>query len=903
MTPGSISSNDVPSSMGREECYRELESMGIECDKFNEFLEGRIVQELPIIINLLRFAGSNNPNPDPAALNLLVAALSSEAGIPTSMGTVDEINHKIESMGNEKCESMGIDKREFIDAMRTARKEINKETALSAAASDVDEVVDDAVLFSVGDSVQIMGLVGAPQYNDMRGIVVSDFDRTKNRCGVKVHGGKGPMLALQVHNLTMIRKAKQSSSVDVKFPLRVHFDDRKQSVKPDDRSTLQQENIAILHDFGAHADSVNFGALHATTKSKQASSTGWNGVIEYSYNTKQVANIMKNFRKCKKDAVKIVLSTFDAGECNSFRLGLVDNGLIPVILGFLSQCEHEDFNEMVRKVKGNLRTPVDWIEILAHLSIHEQCKLEIANGIQAVVRCLCDDTKRFFFKSNKCWHEAVPPFLGLVFILLSSSDDSSSKVTASTVCNILLQNEGFLESIVHRCFWTSYRPDLVSEYESHQLSVDVKSLETNVHKLTRNIIFIGLERNVTETDADAELNRLTVPEAFCQDGLDLITTIAKTPVVSKAYDPECKVNYVVGKIRMLKLVDSVDREDHFTTLIMLTDCFDNDAIADAIAEVIEFGSKFIAGIDDAMSILELSCSMLVRKAQGNVYPIDKRIAFAIKSDLFEMCFEFLARFECDPSVRLIACDAKRDELIEYLVEIADIIRAVALHQNTSKAIRDRQSHIMQSLTPLVPQLKSEQSVQFVEILSSIMDLNEGSCSRCNKPIEWRTALFCERCRRVAYCGVKCQKKDWRHGTHSNDCSILAHSADVLGLTTFEVKSSRNKSELTGLRNNIVTTLKKLFLRYEAVLSRQLLTFPDRSHHIVVFNLSNKQHTLGVVHYHDRFTCSKQRAWFEEFTSPDKVICLFISDVFNGEINEDGNYNKITLYAAFPLRQA
>ena len=213
MTPGSSSSNDVPSSMGREECYRELESMGIECDKFNEFLEGRIVQELPIIINLLRFAGSNNPNPDPAALNLLVAALSSEAGIPTSMGTVDEINHKIESMGNEKCESMGIDKREFIDAMRTARKEINKETALSAAASDVDEVVDDAVLFSVGDSVQIMGLVGAPQYNDMRGIVVSDFDRTTNRCGVKVHGGKGPILALQVHNLTMIRKAKKSSGI------------------------------------------------------------------------------------------------------------------------------------------------------------------------------------------------------------------------------------------------------------------------------------------------------------------------------------------------------------------------------------------------------------------------------------------------------------------------------------------------------------------------------------------------------------------------------------------------------------------------------------------------------------------------------------------------------------------
>jgi hypothetical protein len=210
MTPGSSSSNDFPSSMGRDECYRELESMGIECDKFNEFLEGRIVQELPLIIDLLRYVGSHNP--DPAALNLLVAALSSGAGIPTSMGTVDEIKHKLESMGIEKCESMGIDKKEFIDAMRTARKDLYKETTSSAATPDVDEVIVDAASFSVGDSVQIMGLVGAPQYNDMRGIVVSDFDSTTNRCGVKVHG-KGPILALQVHNLTMIRKAKKSSGI------------------------------------------------------------------------------------------------------------------------------------------------------------------------------------------------------------------------------------------------------------------------------------------------------------------------------------------------------------------------------------------------------------------------------------------------------------------------------------------------------------------------------------------------------------------------------------------------------------------------------------------------------------------------------------------------------------------
>ena len=601
-----------------------------------------------------------------------------------------------------------------------------------------------------------------------------------------------------------------------------------------------------------------------------------------SHNTKQVANIMKNFRKCKKDAVKIVLSILDAGECDSFRLGLVDNGLIPVILGFLSQCEHEDFNEMVKKVKGNLRTPVDWIEILAHLGNVEQCKLEIANGIQAVVHCLCDDSKRLFFKSNKHWHDAVTTFVGLVTGWLFSSDDLASKVTASTVVNILLQNEGFLESMVHRCFWTSYRSDLVKEYESHQLSVDVKTLETDVHKVIRNIVSIGHKRVMAQ-----------IP--FPQDGLDLITTIAKTPVVNKAYDPECKVNCVVGTIRMLKLVDSVDQWDQFSILNSMfaynADCVDNDVIAD----VIKLGRRFTANIYDSMSISKISYSMLVQKAQGQVYPIDKNIAFAIKSGLLEMCVEFITRFECGPSVDF----SFRDTMMEALVCIADLIQNVALYQNTSKAIRDRRSHIMEALKPLIGTVKSKQTTQFVDLLSSIMELNEGSCSRCNKPIEWRTALFCEGCRRVTYCGVKCQKKDWRHGSHSSHCSFLACSADMMGLTMFDVKSSRNISELKGLRNNIVTSQKKLFLRHKSSLFSQLLNYPDQSDYIAVFVLSDKQKSI-IVHYHDQWKCSKRRKWFEDVRLPGKLICVFMSQVFNGEFDEDGNINIIHLFAIFPI---
>ena len=523
---------------------------------------------------------------------------------------------------------------------------------------------------------------------------------------------------------------------------------------------------------------------------------------------------------------------------------------------------------------------------------------------QALVRCLTDDTKRLFFKSNKYWHEAVTPFVSLLSdMLIPSSVDISAKVS-----NILLQNEGFLESIVQKCFWNSHRSDLVKEHESYHQSYCIKTLEAFAHVVIRNIIFIGLGMEMApEAYYLLRLNLYTIKNraSFPQDGFDLVKTIAMIPVVSGAYDSGCNVYFVAGMIRMLKVVNShypVDRRDHFDTLqmcLLITDCADKDVLTD----VIKLGNMFTANIDDACDILRVSHAMMVcfDSAAKRLYPIDRRVAFAIKSGLLDMCFEFITHyFVCDMSVQVISCDAQRDELMRYVVRIAQLIQAVALHQNTSKAIRDRRCQIMEALQPLSIQVKTEQSTQFFDILSSVIELNEGSCSRCNKPVDWRTALFCEGCRRVAYCGVKCQKKDWRYGSHSLNCSFLASSADVLGLTTCDVRRSRNIVELTGLRNNIITSQKKLFLRHEVALFSQLFTYPDRSDYIVVFDLSTKQQPVSFVHYNVQCTCSTQRKWFEDFRSPEKVICLFMSDVLNGEIDVDGSANRIGLYVAFSI---
>ena len=110
---------------------------------------------------------------------------------------------------------------------------------------------------------------------------------------------------------------------------------------------------------------------------------------------------MNDIRECKLVAVDVILSTIRKSykrDYDSFHKGLADNRLIPVVLGFLRLCEHTDFNDVVKKVKGNIQTPADWMEILVCFGNHDQCRLEIANGIQAVVCCLCDDTKRSLFQ-------------------------------------------------------------------------------------------------------------------------------------------------------------------------------------------------------------------------------------------------------------------------------------------------------------------------------------------------------------------------------------------------------------------------------------------------------------------------------------------------------------------------
>ena len=67
---------------------------------------------------------------------------------------------------------------------------------------------------SIGDAVKIKGLVNSSQYNGKTGIIVSAVDAKTNRCGVRINGNNTKVIAIQVTNLTLERKAKKPTIAD-----------------------------------------------------------------------------------------------------------------------------------------------------------------------------------------------------------------------------------------------------------------------------------------------------------------------------------------------------------------------------------------------------------------------------------------------------------------------------------------------------------------------------------------------------------------------------------------------------------------------------------------------------------------------------------------------------------------
>ena len=124
-----------------------------------------------------------------------------------------------------------------------------------------------------------------------------------------------------------------------------------------------------------------------------------------------------------------------------------------VVLDFLKRCENDTFDKVMAEVGGNLPSPSSWINILMTADeLETSCRMQIAQNIGPLVRCMCADTKRVFYNNKKHCRESIVTFLDLVTIMIDRTHKEQDDENKKIVYTVLL-HDGLLRSIVQWGFW------------------------------------------------------------------------------------------------------------------------------------------------------------------------------------------------------------------------------------------------------------------------------------------------------------------------------------------------------------------------------------------------------------------------------------------------------------------
>ena len=192
----------------------------------------------------------------------------------------------------------------------------------------------------------------------------------------------------------------------------------------------------------------------------------------------------------------------------------------------------------------------------------KSCRLQIAENIGPLVRCMCNDTKRQFFKSNKHWADTMQVFVCLIHNMILSCFNNSDEIEGKKIIDTLLNYEGLLSSIIQWGFWDEeYRPDITKELPTDDCVDIVESGMMTVKRL------------ITAADTQTE------------EGRKRLETIGTTPIISKEYDPECTISFVVGLIRLVKIEGWTmlySTSQCLRRLIANVSCVDKDVITELI---------------------------------------------------------------------------------------------------------------------------------------------------------------------------------------------------------------------------------------------------------------------------------------------------------------------------------
>jgi len=572
------------------------------------------------------------------------------------------------------------------------------------------------------------------------------------------------------------------------------------------------------------------------------------------------------------------------------------SGALSIVLNFLKRCENESFSQVMTSVRinvrsvdgadgGDLESPSTWIKVLDKAAVHEpSCRLQIAENIGPLVKCMCNDVKCTFFRSNKHWVEVIVDFTNLLMSMLKPAVESNSE--EDVIVNTLLQQDGLLRSIIQWGFWNKDHCQELIDDETRIMIMNNMNMGTAI-----------LVNHIRQRKND----RGTLLEA----DMSWLVTLATTPIVSKESDPTCTVSFVEGSIQRLKIQWTEIERRKITQLMTYVDCVDKGVIK----EVIDLGLNFTTEYGSASSVAFMSYPMILQCSNSMKYQMsDTRTAFAIRAGLIEMYLSFVDRF--GEHVQLFS-DVK-NSLFRTLEHILKAVYEVSLHQKSAMAIRHQRSSIEEKLRLLDKNVEISSNPKCKELLDmvrSIIDTNGSYCCRCNKQLSKTEVMECNGCHSMAYCSRSCQKEDWSTG-HKLACCKSCTDANPGQLCPWfqgricpetVPEDERAATKLKELEKNINMIQLKLFLdNAEDILNHvKALAIPLRDC-IVKFDLRNCPPTAVVERVLDTnyFGSDEERKGFESSRFRDSILCFYISRVFNGERGEDDTPSSLVMQRLF-----
>ena len=585
------------------------------------------------------------------------------------------------------------------------------------------------------------------------------------------------------------------------------------------------------------------------------------------------------------------------------EMSLYKSGAVSVALEFLNRCVDETLDNVMFDVGGDIKSPDMWLTPI-FLSLHDKdACMHIAQNIGPLVSCMCNDTDRLFFKSNRHWRESIRPFSDIVSTLvkLPLSIDRDRDISASANKEIkreirntlLLHNETLLRSIVQWGFWGE-RPDIFEEIGLD----DLVKIVSNGREAVETLL-ISAADNWSNEDTKSRVH-----------------AIATTSIINRDYDSNCMISFTEGFIRLLRRAEwdafsVANATIMFRVLVEDTERVDKGVIT----EMVLFGLT-TTSLDWALTVAKSSLSMLFKETKlGNYQQSDTHAAVAIRAGMFEMCLGYIGRFGTNSR-----------ELLSITEHIILSLNCLSFNKKSWKAIRHKKGDIGEELARLqvCPDItKNAKCKELVYMVRSIINLNGSYCCRCNKSLRRTEVKLCNGCGRMAYCSKACQQEDWLNG-HKIAC-CTSYTPELTGQFQGSLyaetipENERDVSKIKDLEININMIQLKLFLDHSGTILNQARALGVPLYDcVVIFQLEECPTTVHVMKYSDQIKPEgvqyiEQEKYFETFVSPeskkgfedtrsiDNVMCLYRSYVLKGDVDLDFTaVHNIVLQRFFPI---